>query len=341
MKAEMEASFVKGLVSIITPAYNAAPFLEQTISSVEAQTYRTWEWIVADDGSHDDTVAILEKAAKKDPRIRILRSEGEMRSAARARNRAMHHGGGEFFAFLDVDDLWEPEKTERQVAFLRKHPKADAVCCWHDIFGDEARVKRESRMMNYLVHTKQVCHRSDLIKELPFQTSTLLMRRTCYEKIGGMDEDSRLRSGQDVEYFARLISACNVHRIMETLAHYRLAPLKSSLNWSQLNTQNEAAWKVFKVMQEKAFFTPREVRLKKSSLYYDQAINNLFHFDAPFRRHLIKSILSGRPPLRAIVTFSLSFLSRPLLKETLMGMLSVVNWWNLRRVRKGFDAGRK
>ncbi|MCP4666034.1 MAG: glycosyltransferase family 2 protein [Deltaproteobacteria bacterium] len=330
----MDTPFIKGLVSIITPAYNAAPFLEETMSSVKAQTYEAWEWIIADDGSDDDTVAIVEKAFKKDVRIRLLPWGGEKRLAAGARNRAMQHARGEFFAFLDADDLWEPEKTGRQVAYLREHPEADAICCWHDLFGDKERVKLESRMMNFLMHAKQICDRSDLLKELPFQTSTLLMRRGCYGKIGGMDEDPRLRSGQDVEYFARLIEACNVHRLMETLTHYRLTSLDDSLNRSHFTPQNQAAWNVFEVMNEKGYFTPGEARGKRSSLYYDQAINNLFHFDAPFRPFLIRSILSGHPPLRAMITFSLSFLGRPLLKKTLLWMLSVVNQWKLKKAKK-------
>lgn len=329
----MDRSFVKDLVSIITPAYNVAPFFGETMASVKAQTYENWEWLIADDGSTDDTVKIVEKAAENEPRIRLIRPEGKTGLAAGARNRAMKYAEGEFFAFLDADDLWEPEKTERQVTFLREHPGAGAVCCWHDLFGDEARVELEGRMRNHSVHIKEVCHPSDLIKELPFQTSTLVMRRTCYERIGRMDEDLRLRSGQDVEYFARLIAECEVHRLREVLVHYRLCPREDSLNLSRLTARNTAAWSVFDVMMEKGYFTPEEARKKRSSLYYDQAVNSLFQFDGPYRLFLVKSIFSGRPPLRAIVMFSLSFLSRGLLKKTLIGMLSLVNRWNIRKVK--------
>jgi len=335
METQSNREVVLGLVSIITPAFNEALYLRETISSVKAQTYKNWEWLIADDGSTDNTAAIVEKAAKKDHRVYLIGPDGKTGLAARARNRAMRHARGEFLAFLDADDLWAPRKTERQVRYLRKHPEADAVCCWHDFFGDEKRVELESRMINYQTYTSHVCDRSDFLKEISFQTSTVMMRRICYEKIGGMDEDPRLRSGQDTEYFARLVAACSVHRITQTLAHYRLGPSESSLKLLNLTPRNAAAWNLFEVMQEKGFYTAKEARRKRSSLYYDQAINNLFHFDSPFRPYLIRSILSGHPPLRAIITFSLCFLSRPLLKKTLTWMLSVVNWWNLRKVRGG------
>ncbi len=323
-----------GLVSIITPALNEALNLKETILSVKAQTYKNWEWLIADDGSTDCTATIVEKAAMKDNRIHLISPDGKTGLAARARNRAMGHGRGEFFAFLDADDLWTPQKTERQLRYLRKHPEADAVCCWHDFFGDKNRVDLESRMLNYGTYISNVCDRSDFLKEISFQTSTVMMRRICYEKIGEMDEDPRLRSGQDTEYFARLVAACRVHRITQILAHYRLGPSEGSLKLLNLTPRNSAAWNLFEVMQEKGFYTAEEARRKRSSLYYDQAVNNLFHFEAPFRPFLIRSIASGHPPLRAIIAFSLCFLSRPLLQKTLMWMLSVVNGWNLRKVKK-------
>lgn len=325
---------VEGLVSIITPAYNAAAFLAETVDSVQAQTYRQWEWVIVDDGSTDDTVGIIEKAAQGDPRIRLISLKGASGLAARARNRAMRAAAGEFIAFLDADDLWEPEKLERQVSYLREISAADGVCCRHDFFGDETRVRREKKMRNFKLEAQRVCHRSDFIKELPFQTSTVLLRRQCYDILGGMDEDSRLRSGQDVEFFARVVASFEIHRIPKVLSHYRLTPLTNSLNLSNLNVKNRAAWNVFEVMREKGFYSPAEARRKRSSLYYDQAINNLFFLNAPYRRCLLRSILSGSPPLRAVIVFSLCFLGRKQLKRTLTWSLSLANRYYLREEKR-------
>ena len=327
----MGTSAIEGLVSIMVPAHNAASFLKETIASVRAQTYQQWECLIVDDGSTDDTVAIAERAAQEDQRIHLILPDGKTGLASRARNRAMRQARGEFFAFLDADDKWVPEKTQRQVDYLNEHSEADGVCCWLDLFGDEERVRRESRMMYY--NTNRVCHRSELIIGTPFQISTLMFRRHCYDQIGGMDEDPRLQSTEDFEYFARLISTFKIHRICETLSHYRLLAPKSSYSGRHMAIENTKAWLLFEVMQEKGFYTREEARRKRSSIYCEQAKDNLFHLNGPFRRYLLKSILSGHPPLKAVVTFALCFLPAPLLRPALMAMLSIVNWRTLRNVR--------
>jgi glycosyltransferase involved in cell wall biosynthesis len=310
------------LVSIITPTFNAAPYLAETLQTVLDQTHRHWEWIIQDDGSDDLTCRIARDASKKYDAIHFYDSESLTGLAARARNRAMSHAKGVYFAFLDADDLWDPKKLEIQLAWLRDHPEADGVCCWADVFGDEQRVLVEAGMVNY--PSTPVCTRSELIFMNPFQTSTLLIRRRCFELIGGMDEDPRLKSGQDFEYFARLIAQCRIHRIPQILMHYRLLPFGNSLYSAHVRSGN-AGWNIFEVMLEKGFYTPKEERQKRSHLHYDQAKNNLFYLNTPFRRDLLKSITSGHPPLKALIMFGLSFMGPNLLRKTLTWLLKVKN----------------
>jgi glycosyltransferase involved in cell wall biosynthesis len=104
-------------VSIITPAYNAAPYIGDTIRSVLAQSFDDWEMIIADDGSTDGTVDAAREAAAGDARIRVIKFPPS-RLPAIARNRALAHASGDLIAFLDADDLYEPEKLARQVAAL-------------------------------------------------------------------------------------------------------------------------------------------------------------------------------------------------------------------------------
>lgn len=110
-------------VSIITPTYNCGKFIEETIRSVQAQTYKDWEMIIVDDGSKDDTERIVTAIAKKDERIRYIRNPKNC-GAAVTRNRALSEARGEWVAFLDSDDLWLPEKLERQVAFMKDNAYA-------------------------------------------------------------------------------------------------------------------------------------------------------------------------------------------------------------------------
>lgn len=104
-------------VSVITPAYNAAPFLEETVKSVQAQTFTNWEMIIVDDCSKDKTYQIAIALAEKDPRIKVLQNKINSGVAA-TRNKALDAATGEYIAFLDSDDLWLPMKLEKQVEFM-------------------------------------------------------------------------------------------------------------------------------------------------------------------------------------------------------------------------------
>lgn len=106
-----------GLVSIITPNYCCGEFLAECIRSVQAQTYGEWEMIIVDDCSTDDSLRVIEEFAEKDGRIRVLVNERNS-GAALSRNRALREARGRWIAFLDSDDLWMPEKLERQLDFM-------------------------------------------------------------------------------------------------------------------------------------------------------------------------------------------------------------------------------
>lgn len=108
-----------GLVSVIMPSYNSEHFIAESIKSVQSQTYGDWELLIVDDCSKDGTVAVAEAAAKDDPRIHVFSNELNS-GAACSRNRALREAKGDWVAFLDSDDLWDPDKLERQLAFMRK-----------------------------------------------------------------------------------------------------------------------------------------------------------------------------------------------------------------------------
>ena len=106
------------LVSIIMPSYNTGDCIADTIRSVQAQTYENWELIIVDDCSTDDTDQVV--AGFDDSRIRYFKIEVNS-GAAISRNRALREAKGRWIAFLDSDDLWLPEKLERQIAFMQEN----------------------------------------------------------------------------------------------------------------------------------------------------------------------------------------------------------------------------
>ena len=108
----------KGLVSIIMPSYNTASYIKETIQSVFDQTYTHWELLIVDDCSTDNTDEVLSEI--NDRRIRVFKNEKNS-GAAVSRNKALREAKGQWIAYLDSDDLWMPEKLEKQIAFMNNN----------------------------------------------------------------------------------------------------------------------------------------------------------------------------------------------------------------------------
>src|SRR5687767_15367714 len=107
---------VQPLVSVIMPAYNTEKFIGESIQSVVDQTYANWELLIVDDGSTDKTADIIRQHAALDSRVKYLFQQNGRQ--AKARNLSIEHSQGTLIAFLDADDLWLPEKLERQLQAL-------------------------------------------------------------------------------------------------------------------------------------------------------------------------------------------------------------------------------
>ena len=123
-------------VSVIMPSCNTAEYISLSIQSVIDQTYANWELILIDDCSTDGTDEIVQPFLR-DPRIRYYRNETNL-GAALTRNRALREAKGRWIAFLDSDDLWQPEKLERQIAFMEQNGYAFSYTKYSEIDPDGA-----------------------------------------------------------------------------------------------------------------------------------------------------------------------------------------------------------
>ncbi len=126
----------KAAVSIVMPVYNAAAYLSETVASVQNQTFPDWELLMVDDHSSDDSRTIMEKLAAEDCRIRLLSTREGEKGPACARNTGTKNANGRYLAFLDSDDLWMPDKLEKELDFLHKKEAAFAFTAYE--FGDES-----------------------------------------------------------------------------------------------------------------------------------------------------------------------------------------------------------
>jgi teichuronic acid biosynthesis glycosyltransferase TuaG len=108
------------LVSIITPSYNSEEYIAYTIKSIQKQSYTNWELLITDDCSDDSTVQIITSFIKNDKRIKLFHLNQNSGSGV-SRNNSLNHAKGKFIAFCDSDDLWLPNKLEKQILFMLKN----------------------------------------------------------------------------------------------------------------------------------------------------------------------------------------------------------------------------
>lgn len=123
------------LVSIIMPSYNCGQFVEETIRSVQAQTYQNWEIIFMDDCSKDDTIHKVTTLREMDNRIHLYQNVTNL-GAAVSRNNALREAKGKWIAFLDSDDIWEPTKLEKQIKFMEENGHAFSYTGYQEIDSD-------------------------------------------------------------------------------------------------------------------------------------------------------------------------------------------------------------
>jgi len=157
------------LVSIITPCWNVERFIGQTIESVLSQTFANWELLIVDDGSTDRTAAIVNDYATADPRIILIR-QPQNRGSALSRQSAIDRAKGRYLAFLDGDDIWLPNKLERQLAFMRETGAALTYTAFRRI--DEA-----DTIVGRLVEPPPSLNYRQLLKNTAIPTLTALVDR--------------------------------------------------------------------------------------------------------------------------------------------------------------------
>ena len=176
------------LVSVIIPVYNGARHLHAALESVFAQTYREFEVIVVDDGSADDSGAI----AQSFPDVHYIRQENK--GVAAARNNGIEVARGEFFAFLDQDDLWTPEKLKIQIDYLLSHPELDYTLTQQQYFLDEGATLPAwfRKELFSTVHTGWVL-------------GTLVVRRTAFAQVGNFA--TGYSAANDSDWFFRAKAA--------------------------------------------------------------------------------------------------------------------------------------
>ncbi len=207
------------LVSVVIASYNMGQYLAIALQSALEQTYRNIEVIVVDDGSTDDTGAVI-KPFLDDVRVRYIHQSNA--GQARAKNAGIKEARGEFVAFLDADDMWLPAKLERQMPLFRSEAIGLVFCRSMEVDT----VGADRRLLDFPLYRGSVSGELLTFNFIGFSTG--VVRRQCFERLGYFRED--LGMGIDYELWLRLSAHYRFDFVDAPLVRYRIWPGQMSKN---------------------------------------------------------------------------------------------------------------
>lgn len=229
------------------PCYKASQFIAQSIESVINQTHKNWELLITDDCSTDSSVEIIKSFTKKDPRIKLFVMEKNSGAAA-TRNNSLSFAQGNFIAFLDSDDMWLPQKLEKQLAFMQKNNCAISFTSYMPM-SEDLNVKYK------------VINAVDKISYTQYLKNTIIGMSTSMidkEKVGEFSFNNKLRTRQDAYLWISLLKkGNNACGLQEVLSIYRIR--KNSISANKI----KAAQKVWYL-----YYKLEKLGLLKSSYYF-------------------------------------------------------------------------
>ena len=206
-------------VSIVTPAYNSAATIAETMRSVQDQTHPLWEMLIVTDlGTVDNTREVVSQFSSTDSRIKLIDLKNG-RGLATARNEALKQAKGEFVSFLDSDDLWDPTKLEKQIAFMRRQNVAFSC-------HEYSHMDVEGRPLGVYIQTPDVITYHDLLKNNTIGCLTVMINQTQTGPIR-----MELNNAEDFHTWLGLLKrGFTCHGLKANLAKYRIVPKSGSRN---------------------------------------------------------------------------------------------------------------
>lgn len=247
----------RSLVSVVIPTFNAAEYLGDAIRSVFGQTYRDWELLIIDDGSTDATPELIASFCE-DPRVYSTRIPNA--GVANARNVGVSQARGQYVAFLDADDTWEPRNLEAKVALLDQIPEvawiySDAYLANEKLERTAIRVGQEGDLLEQILLWE-----GDVI---PGPGSNLLIRRSCFD--AGLRWDPHVSSAADQDLTLQLAKGFRAQRLPEPMWTYRVR--ENSMSRSAEVTERDHLYVYRKATRENLFPTAAFRQRCFSNLY--------------------------------------------------------------------------
>lgn len=210
---------INGLVSIITPTYNCGKYIAETIESVQAQTYQNWEMIIVDDCSTDNTKEIVRQYRVCDSRIKYYRFKNNLGAAA-ARTVSMKLANGQYMAFCDSDDLWVPNKLEKQIEFMNKNGYAFTCTAYE-------KINEKSESIGKVRKTIVKCDYDRLLLDCPVGNSTVMYD---VSKMGKFKVPNIKKRNDDALWLKMLKKEKYIWGMPDVLMKYRIRSRSISSN---------------------------------------------------------------------------------------------------------------
>ncbi|QLE56153.1 glycosyltransferase family 2 protein [Nostoc sp. TCL26-01] len=238
-------------VSVVIPAYNAMAYLPTTLDTLFQQTFTDFEVLIINDGSTDNIIEWISQLA--DLRIRLITQENQ--GLTGAHNTGVIHAQGEYIAFLDADDLWEPTKLEKQVACLDKNPEVGLVDTWVMLIdengtstGTVLKTNGEGNIWKQIIQcTTVVCGSSPLV------------RSVCFQQVGLFDP--AMGGSSDWDMWIRIAARYAFALVKEPLTLYRQHRSSMSKNCERVFRENQA------VIEKTFKSVPAELQYLKQHTY--------------------------------------------------------------------------
>jgi glycosyltransferase involved in cell wall biosynthesis len=222
----------KPLVSVIMNCFNGEKYLREAIDSVLAQTYQNWELIFWDNQSTDGSAEIVRRY--NDPRIYYFYAP-QHTLLYEARNYTIERSKGEFLAFLDVDDWWEPNKLSLQVPYF-EDKTVGLVCGNYEVFYEESNWSRPQwtgqKPSGFIIN--------ELLADYHIGLLTILLRRSAYERLGGFD--SRYHIIGDFDISLRVAESWEIKTLNQPVAHFRMHGANESIKRRKLHLEELRKW---------------------------------------------------------------------------------------------------
>jgi glycosyltransferase involved in cell wall biosynthesis len=213
-------------ISVIIPAYNAERTLQETVESVQNQTFSDFEIIIINDGSTDQTLTISQNFV--DPRVKIFSYQNAGVSVAR--NRGIANAMGEFIAFIDADDLWTPDKLERQLKALSNNSEAGVAYSWTQTIDERGKPLPH----NHPVFLEGSVYADLLVSNFIANGSNILVRREVISQVGEFDADANIRGSEDWDYYLRLAAETHFTVVPDWQILYRQSSTSVSSNFEMM-----------------------------------------------------------------------------------------------------------